>query len=262
MYYIEEEWYENRVVGRDMCDRFMKLSLAKSVQLDGDYTNHSICATVITTLDKEGFEACHIIKLSSHKSESTVKEYSTKCPENKWKEMFDSLTNAMHPKQKKAKTVAKPPSPKQASNAPSNIDIDIHDIKDNLPRFDLQEIYDFDTIDHSLLVQIITEETDKENSNKKTNQQVATTPQGIHQMAINSPKNSAIQQQTQQINNQFNMPPQFHFPGMFFPNSNVTINYNFGKWAFVKEWQKNPKLYLNYVKRLILTVYLLQINKF
>ena len=49
------------VVGRDMCDRFMKLSLTKSLKLDGDYTNHSIRATVITMLDKEGFEACHII---------------------------------------------------------------------------------------------------------------------------------------------------------------------------------------------------------
>ena len=156
-----------------------------------------------------------------------MKEYLTKCPENKRKEMFDLLTNAMHPKHKKAKTVAKPPSPKQASNAPS--DIDIYDIKDNLPKFDLQKIYNFDTIDDTILASIITEETDNENSNKKTNQQVAMTPQGTPQMGIKTSKNPPIQQQNQQINNQFNMPPQFCFPGMFFPNSNVTINYNSGK---------------------------------
>ena len=76
----------------------MKLSLAKSVKLDSEYTNHSIRSTVISTLDNAGFEARHIMQLSSHRSESSIKEYSTKCPENKRKEMFDSLTEAMVPK--------------------------------------------------------------------------------------------------------------------------------------------------------------------
>ena len=101
IHYVDEEWYDPRPVGKDMLERFMKLSLAKSVQLDGEYTNHSIRATVINTLDTAGFEARHIIKLTSHKNESTVKEYATKCPENKRKEMFQSLSDAMLPKSKK-----------------------------------------------------------------------------------------------------------------------------------------------------------------
>ena len=70
----------------------MKLSICKSLSLDGDYTNHSIHATVISTLDNAGFEGRHIIQLSSHKSEATIKEYSAKCLDNKRKEMFQSLS--------------------------------------------------------------------------------------------------------------------------------------------------------------------------
>ena len=98
--YINENWYENRIVGKDLLDRFMKINLGKSIALQGNYTNHSIRATVISTLDGDGFKARHIIALSSHKSEQTIKEYSTKCPELKRKQMFSSLSNAMLPKTK------------------------------------------------------------------------------------------------------------------------------------------------------------------
>ena len=193
----------------------MKLSLSKSVKLDGTYTNHSIRATVITTLDRQGFEAHHIIQLSSHKSESTVKEYSTKCPENKRKEMFDSLTNAMQPKNKKCKP----------SGQPALANIDINDIKHNLPTFDLEVIDDFETIDDTLLVDILNETIDKhnnENSNNNNNQLLTSAPPPI-----------VPQINTQVINNNNNAvtktPPSYRVPQMYFPHSNVTINYNFGK---------------------------------
>ena len=63
----------------------------------------------------------------------------------------------------------------------------------------------------------------------KTDQQVTNPPPVAPQMPINVPKNPALNQQTHQNNNQINMPHQFCFPGMFFPNSIITINYNFGK---------------------------------
>ena len=68
--YCDVEWFEKRVVGHDMLERFMKLSLSKNVKLEGSYMNHSIRATVISTLDRDGFEARHITALSSHKSEA------------------------------------------------------------------------------------------------------------------------------------------------------------------------------------------------
>ena len=66
-----------------MLERFMKINLGTSLKLDGDYTNHSIRSTVIRILDREGFEARHIIGLSSHKNESTIKDYATTCPDGK-----------------------------------------------------------------------------------------------------------------------------------------------------------------------------------
>ena len=96
-------------------NRYTKF-LQKNVKLDGDYTNHSIRSTVITMLDSNGFEARHIISLSSHKNESTIKNYAVKCPENKQKEMFDSLSNAMLPKKlKKNKASATVPNPTNES---------------------------------------------------------------------------------------------------------------------------------------------------
>ena len=152
-----------------MCNWFVKLSLCKSVHLDSEYTNYSIRSTVISTLDKEGIEARHIIKLSSHKSESTIKEYSTKCPENKRKEMFDSLTNATQPKTKKINN-----SPKVVSSTVTKptSDLQVTGVNLNLPNFQLEERDGFDTIDDNLLTKIMTEH-DKENlggnSNKNNN---------------------------------------------------------------------------------------------
>ena len=47
--------------------------------------NYLIKLTLTSTLDNAGFEGCHITQLSSHKSKPTIKEYLTKCPENKRK---------------------------------------------------------------------------------------------------------------------------------------------------------------------------------
>ena len=93
--YVDAEWYENRPVSRDMLDRFMKIHLSKSLTLSREYTNRSIRSTVITNIDRAGFKARHIIQLSSHKSEATIKEYASKCDEPKQKEVSDSLSNAM-----------------------------------------------------------------------------------------------------------------------------------------------------------------------
>ena len=48
--YIDETWFENRTVGHDPIERFMKY-LSKDANLSKSYSNHSIRATVITTLD-------------------------------------------------------------------------------------------------------------------------------------------------------------------------------------------------------------------
>ena len=76
---MDTEWYNKSRVGHDPLDHFMKF-LYKDVKLSrNNYTNHSIYAIVITNLDKEGFEARHIIAVTGHKSESTIKHCKQGC---------------------------------------------------------------------------------------------------------------------------------------------------------------------------------------
>ena len=62
------EWYDNQVIGKDLLNNAMK-TLSERAQLSQMYTNHCIRASVVTKLDSEGFEARHIMVVSSHKSD-------------------------------------------------------------------------------------------------------------------------------------------------------------------------------------------------
>ena len=107
-----------------MINGFMK-ELIKQAHLNGNYTSHNIRSTCITTLDNSGFEARHITAISSHKSEATIKTYSTKCPEKKRKEMYDALNQSVIPKKRKvAETASKPPE------------------KDDLPTINFEDVAD------------------------------------------------------------------------------------------------------------------------
>ena len=167
-------------------------------------------------LDEAGFEGRHIIQLSSHKNEATIKEYSTKCPENKHKEMFDSLSNAMLPKCKKPKK-SNPTSTvtKQQDN------LQVKDVKENLPNFDLQQIDDFNTIDDSVLAEIILDaETLTANSD--------VTDKDTTGKTLVAPTQN-VQNIQAQFNSITNNSPYPRMPALYFPNPNVTINCNFGK---------------------------------
>ena len=87
---LEEEWYENSPVGRDMLNDFMK-KLSINAGLSKVYTNHCIRATVVTELDKKGFEARDIMATTGHRSETSIKSYASKCPDNKRRAMSEAL---------------------------------------------------------------------------------------------------------------------------------------------------------------------------
>jgi integrase len=50
--------------------------LSQKYNLSAVYTNHSLRATAITMLDNEGYEARHIMVISGHKSEKSIRSYS------------------------------------------------------------------------------------------------------------------------------------------------------------------------------------------
>ena len=103
-----------------------------------EYTNHSIRATCIGQLDKGGFKERHITAISSHKNESTICTYSTKCPEGKKHEMYKHLVQTLIPKKAKSEPLAMMSKPKEASEpigqptVPSTISMsDLQNITNN-----------------------------------------------------------------------------------------------------------------------------------
>ena len=85
-------WYDNMVVGERYLGDMMK-NISKQAGLSQQYTNHSIRATAVTILDKSGFEARHIMSVSGHRSESSIRSYS-KTDEATKKRISETLTSA------------------------------------------------------------------------------------------------------------------------------------------------------------------------
>ena len=79
--------------------------LADAAKLNSkEYTNHSMRATCIGTLDNKGFEARHITAISSHKRESTIKTLLDKMSRFQEREMYDALNESIIPKKQKNST--------------------------------------------------------------------------------------------------------------------------------------------------------------
>ena len=53
-------------------------SISKLANFSMNYTNHSIRATSITEMDEAGVASPHIIRISGHKSETSIKNYSNR----------------------------------------------------------------------------------------------------------------------------------------------------------------------------------------
>ena len=70
-----EVCYDNMVIGEHTLGKKMKV-ISQQAELSTEYTNHLIRATTITILDRCGFEARHIMSVSGHRSESSIKSYS------------------------------------------------------------------------------------------------------------------------------------------------------------------------------------------
>ena len=220
-------WYDNAVVGPHPLENYMK-ELSKSADLSRYYTNHCIRSTVISSLDEEGFEARHITAVSGHKSENTIHSYSTKCPVSKKREMSDALSSKLdlivkqdQPPPKKMKlqsTVSRAPEkeniPKEQFGTINQLDlVDWIEIDNNADDFELGKILDEFERNEKALVP-------SEGLAVKTPQ----TPKLQEPQQASGP-NTLIQNFT---SNQDML--QFPFlPKMYFPNSNITINYNFHK---------------------------------
>ena len=198
--------YESGRVGHDPLERFMKYMIKDAKLSNPGYSNHSIRATVITSLNESGYEARHIIAITGHKSETTVKQYAKKCPEKKKREMSECLAVKLDTKKAKLEgkvdKIVNMPFRVHSKTAATMVTPLTNNSQDNmtsaLGNQNLQLLL-FDDTDDDLLLKVL-DKFDKENP--LTNTQLV-------QNIISSCQTQAM------------------LPQMYFPNSTVTINYNF-----------------------------------
>ncbi len=72
----------------------MMATISTLANLSVTYTNHCVRATAIVALDSAGYDARHIMALSGHKSESSIREYASFLPAAKSREMSATLASA------------------------------------------------------------------------------------------------------------------------------------------------------------------------
>ena len=69
-------------------------TISVEYKLSKVYTNHCIRSTAVSVLDNNNFEACHIMRVSGHKSETSIRSYSRQLTECKQREISHTLTSA------------------------------------------------------------------------------------------------------------------------------------------------------------------------
>lgn len=112
MHFTNKLWYDRARVGHEPLENFMA-DLLTEAQLSKQYTNHSIRSTVIGILE-ELFQGRHVIGLSGHKSENTIKQYARRLQPKKKHEMCDALAQNVVP-EKATKYQFKAPAKAMAS---------------------------------------------------------------------------------------------------------------------------------------------------
>ena len=136
---------------------------------------------------------------TSHKSESSIRQYTSKCPPKKQREMSAALAKSLQSDDNddvQIETVVTVSNPTENNNSTKNLD---------WLEIDLQDISDDKLVD--VLTQI-------ENQNQQLVQATNTNTQ------ITGTKN------TINVNSVSNVNKPLFSPGVYFPHSSVTINYN------------------------------------
>ena len=70
----------------------MMSKISKAAYLSKTYTNHSIRATCITVLNDSSFEGRHIVIISGHLSEESIKNYCSDTSDKQKRDMSKSIS--------------------------------------------------------------------------------------------------------------------------------------------------------------------------
>jgi integrase len=74
--------YTHAPLGKNALSNLMS-NISKLANLSMNYTNHSIRATSITEMDEAGVASRHIMRISGHESETSIKNYSNRLSDKK-----------------------------------------------------------------------------------------------------------------------------------------------------------------------------------
>lgn len=96
MNFYNDTWYSPKAVrGKDYLGNLMK-RLSKQLNLSKPYTNHSIRATVVTTLMDQGYDPSDISAITGHKSADALRKYASFKNVTRLEEFSTVLSSKLH----------------------------------------------------------------------------------------------------------------------------------------------------------------------
>ena len=87
-------WYENRPLGIQKLGTMMK-EMSEAADLSKKYTNHSVRATAITLWSNAGLSNRHIMAISDHRNEQSLRSYNARPSSAQLQYSSDVLSNAL-----------------------------------------------------------------------------------------------------------------------------------------------------------------------
>lgn len=97
----DEVWYHCEKLGKNKVQGLMPTLVNQAGLANKSLTNHCIRSTCITISDQEGYEARHIMAVSGHKREESIKSYASKTSASTKRQISDTLADAIVEPQKK-----------------------------------------------------------------------------------------------------------------------------------------------------------------
>lgn len=86
-----DKWYAAKPLSKRTFSKFLN-EICKAASVETNYTPHCLRATAITYLSDLGYESRHIMFMSNHKSESSLKSYNRSMSSNQKKTMSSTLS--------------------------------------------------------------------------------------------------------------------------------------------------------------------------
>lgn len=205
----DEIWFNNEKLGKNKVQQLMP-NLVKSAGLGNkSLTNHCIRSTCITILDRNGYEARHIMSVSGHKHEESIKSYASKTPAATKRQISDTLSDAIVEKspRKKVRAINSVPDnvgpvyPRTSIACKENFETPENNDKQDPSTMSFGELMELEPNEVDNLVKELFGSEIPIPGNNVSVQKTAYNPTNMHQI----------------------------IPKMMFQNSNITINFNVNK---------------------------------